>query len=203
MQKIGIDARILFKENPSPHTRLFQCLLQENYLSHYYFQFFLYTNSTNNYKPYYLDADNVFVRRIKSNSYSEFWWLNRDLAKAMQKDGINLFLSPYYKFPIFSLISSFAMIHDLAFFMNPKGLIAPRYQSIVSRASLYVRIFVFCRLAAKIITVSHYSSKAIQKILKVAPSKIEVCFNGVFPVIDSNFDYDLLNYSNSQTNKVH
>lgn len=91
MQKIGIDARILFKENPSPHTRLFQCLLQENYLSHYYFQFFLYTNSTNNYKPYYLDADNVFVRRIKSNSYSEFWWLNRDLVKAMQKDGINLF----------------------------------------------------------------------------------------------------------------
>jgi len=33
--KIGIDARLLFRDKPSPHIALFQTLLQENLFSPY------------------------------------------------------------------------------------------------------------------------------------------------------------------------
>jgi glycosyltransferase involved in cell wall biosynthesis len=178
--KIEIDARLLFRDKPSPHIALFQTLLQENLFSPYPWTFVLYTDNHSVAKEE-TQAENVIVRQIERSSRfkNELVWFNFELARALERDKINLFLSCYYRIPVWTSIPCLNMIHDLSFFVVPSHMVIPRYKSRIRRWMLFLMLRLHCQKATKTLTVSNYSKTCLSHILGLDENNILVFSNGI------------------------
>lgn len=200
MKKIGLDARLLLKKEPSSHAHLFQCLLKQNYLFNYDFYLFLYTNQKEIYQNDYLNAPNVFIRYINSNSSCEFWYFNKYLVKAMQQDSIDLLVLPGYKLPILSVIPSITIIHDLYAVSNFQKKLNPikhPKKKILKEIFIYLRFVLYFWKAKKIIAVSNYSKSEAIRLFKIPNQKLEVCYNSCLPI---KFSDNLFNHLTVKNN---
>jgi len=96
------------------------------------------------------------------------WWDQVTLPRALARDRITVFLSPYYKGPVRAPCPVVLTIHDL-YFINYPGRHRPVYESIVTRAAR-----LYASRATAIISDSEYSKRAIVDRLAVSSAKVSV-----------------------------
>ncbi len=96
------------------------------------------------------------------------WWDQVRLPRRLAQDRISVFLSPYYKGPLFSPCPTVLTIHDLLFIGYP-GARRPWFDvGMTALAGLYAR------RATAIITDSEYWKRSIVDQLGVTPAKVRV-----------------------------
>lgn len=101
------------------------------------------------------------------------WWDQVTLRRHLARDRVSVFLSPYYKAPLFAPCPVVLTIHDL-FFIGYMGRRRVVYDAVLRRlARLYAG------RADLVITDSEYSKRAIVGRLGVDPRKIRVIHVGV------------------------
>ena len=96
------------------------------------------------------------------------WWDQVTLPRALARDRITVFLSPYYKGPVRAPCPVVLTIHDLYFIDYPGGH-RPVYEAIVTRAAR-----LYAGRAAAIVSDSEYSKRAIVERLGVSAAKVSV-----------------------------
>ncbi len=96
------------------------------------------------------------------------WWDQVRLPRELDRDGIEVFLSPYYKAPIGAPCPVVLTIHDLFFIDHA------RRASTIRAAALSAAAKVYAGRAAAVIADSEYSKRAIVARLKVPEAKITV-----------------------------
>jgi glycosyltransferase involved in cell wall biosynthesis len=96
------------------------------------------------------------------------WWDQVALPRALARDGITVFLSPYYKGPVRAPCPVVLTIHDL-YFINYPGRRRPVYEAIVTRAAR-----TYAARATAIISDSEYSKREIVTRLGVSSAKVSV-----------------------------
>src|SRR2546427_7297788 len=95
----------------------------------------------------------------------------------LARDRISVFLSPYYKGPLFSPCPVVLSIHDLYFIQYPRKR-WPAYGALTTRlARLYAS------RAAAIIADSEYSKRSIVERLGVSPGKVTVIPVALWPEV--------------------
>jgi glycosyltransferase involved in cell wall biosynthesis len=99
-------------------------------------------------------------------------WFNHSITKALKKYNCDGFISPDGYISLRTTVPQLAVIHDLNFEHNPEDI--PR------QALKYLKKYfpLFAKKANRICTVSHFSKEDIVKIYGIAPSKIDVTYNG-------------------------
>jgi glycosyltransferase involved in cell wall biosynthesis len=109
---------------------------------------------------------NVTLQTI--DSHWTQWWDQVSLPRRLARDLVSVFLSPYYKGPLFSHCPVVLSIHDLYFIQYPRKR-WPAYGAMTTRlARLYAS------RAAAIIADSEYSKRSIVDRLGVSPGKVTV-----------------------------
>ena len=96
------------------------------------------------------------------------WWDQVTLPRALARDGITVFLSPYYKGPVRAPCPVVLTIHDL-YFINYPGRHRPAYEAVVTRAAR-----LYAARATAIISDSEYSKREIVARLGVSAAKVSV-----------------------------
>ena len=104
---------------------------------------------------------------ILDSSWTQ-WWDQVTLPRALARDGITVFLSPYYKGPVRAPCPVVLTIHDL-YFINYPGRRRPVYEAIVTRAAR-----LYAARATAIISDSEYSKREIVTRLNVNAAKVSV-----------------------------
>jgi glycosyltransferase involved in cell wall biosynthesis len=105
--------------------------------------------------------------RVLESAWTQ-WWDQVVLPRHMADDGISVFLSPYYKAPLYAHCPVVITVHDL-FFIGYPGQWRPFYDFGMTGLA---RLYAAC--ATAIVTDSAYSQRAIVDRLHVAPSKVRV-----------------------------
>lgn len=96
------------------------------------------------------------------------WWDQVSLPRRLAEDQVSVFLSPYYKGPLFSPCPTVITIHDLLFIRYP-GCRRPWFDK---RMTLMAKLY--ASRATAIITDSEYSKRAILSLLHVPAEKVRV-----------------------------
>jgi glycosyltransferase involved in cell wall biosynthesis len=96
------------------------------------------------------------------------WWDQVTLPRALARDAITVFLSPYYKGPVRAPCPVVLTIHDL-YFINYPGRHRPVYEAIVTQAAR-----LYAARATAIISDSEYSKREIVARLNVNAAKVSV-----------------------------
>jgi glycosyltransferase involved in cell wall biosynthesis len=103
------------------------------------------------------------------------WWDQVTLPAALRRDGVDVFLSPYYKRPLAAPCPVVVTIHDL-FFIGYPGRRRPLYDATMTRlARLYARG------ASAIVADSEHSRRAIVARLGIDAARIAVIPVGLGP----------------------
>jgi glycosyltransferase involved in cell wall biosynthesis len=96
------------------------------------------------------------------------WWDQVCLPRQLLRDRVSVFLSPYYKGPLFAPCPVVLTIHDL-FFIHYPGRRRPVYDA---AATAFARLYAV--RADALITDSEYSKRSIVERLHVDPGKVTV-----------------------------
>jgi glycosyltransferase involved in cell wall biosynthesis len=96
------------------------------------------------------------------------WWDQVALPRALARDRVTVFLSPYYKGPVRAPCPVVLTIHDL-YFIDYPGRRRPLYEAIVARAAR-----LYAGRATAIISDSEYSKRVIVERLGVGAAKVSV-----------------------------
>lgn len=112
--------------------------------------------------------------RVISGRWTQ-WWDQATLPRQLARDRVSVFLSPYYKGPLFAPCPVVLTVHDL-FFIEYLGRRRPVYD-----AALRTAARLYAHRAAAIIADSRYGKRAIVDRLGVAPEKVTVIPVGVGP----------------------
>ncbi|MCD6178780.1 MAG: glycosyltransferase family 4 protein [Bacteroidales bacterium] len=100
-------------------------------------------------------------------------WFHLRIPQLLKKYDIDVFVSPDGFLPLKSKVPSLAVIHDINFEHQTKGI--PFFA-----AKYYKHYFPkYALIASKIATVSKYSKNDIIKTYNIVPSKISVVYNGI------------------------
>ena len=127
------------------------------------------------------DADFIFAPNVKGvvvypqarHPILYCLWFQYSLPKILEREKIDLLLSPDGFIPLNSKVKSLAVIHDIAFehFDNGVSWLNQLY---------YKHYFPkFAKQATRIATVSNFSKEDLIKTYQLNPGKIDVVFNGV------------------------
>jgi len=172
--RIGIDGRE-FTERTTGIARLLGSALEEISRIRPEWEFVLYGNQTT-VLPF--QSGRFVFRRLPERV--TFWWDQVTLVEGLKKEKVSLFLSPYYKIPLFAPCPVIHILHDLII-LTHESYRSPRF---FLQRSVYDRLGrLYARRADLILTDSFYSKKWIQKIFKVPADKIEV----IYPGLDRRF----------------
>ena len=96
------------------------------------------------------------------------WWDQVTLPRALQRDGVDVLLSPYYKRPLRTPCPAVVTIHDL-FFIGYPGRRRPLYDGAMTALAR-----AYARGAAAIVTDSEHSRRAIVERLGLRAERIAV-----------------------------
>lgn len=118
-----------------------------------------------------------------------FWWDQVTLAYHLGKEKIDLFLSPYYKIPLFSPCPVIHILHDLI------PLTSEAYQStrfFLKRTIFYAAGYLYAQRSRLILTDSFYSKMCIQRMFKVPEEKVRVIYPGLSEEFQRPKDEEIL-----------
>jgi glycosyltransferase involved in cell wall biosynthesis len=174
MKKVAINTRFLLKDKLEGfgwftyHTA--KNLVARNPDIEFYFLF------DRPYSTEFIFAENVTPVILYPQARHPLlfrWWFDFSVSRFLRKNNIDLFISPDGYLSLKTDVPQISVIHDLNFEHFPEDLKAHH--------SKYLRKFFpkFAQKAAHIITVSEYSKRDIIQTYGIAPSKIDVAYNGV------------------------
>ncbi|OGS33773.1 MAG: hypothetical protein A2293_08445 [Elusimicrobia bacterium RIFOXYB2_FULL_49_7] len=169
--KIGIDCRE-FTGNLTGISRVlfnFFKYVAENDIKH---EFLLFGNNKTYFDYDFLKSGKFKIFRLKGNMF--FLWDQVKQRRALERNSVDLFYSPYYKMPFYTKIPSIISLFDLTYFV-----VEPYSKRMFYNAYLKFYISRSVSKAKKIITCSEYSKRDIVNILGVDQRKIEVVYLGV------------------------
>lgn len=176
--RIGIDAREIQGQMTGIGRHLKSFLKHIEGAPH---EYFLYYSQMPENKP---DCPKVNIRIF---SGQKLIWDHILLPKALIRDKIDLFFSPYYKRPWSLKVKSIITVHDInPLFMKSYSLFYKIYFKTILKQSLKKSDF--------IVVVSRYVKKQLCSLFNVDPQKIVVNYNS----LDENF----LNVDESQMYSV-
>jgi glycosyltransferase involved in cell wall biosynthesis len=118
------------------------------------------------------EVPNRFVK--KSVSANPFYRLGFDLTRRVVIDKPSL-LHVQYTAPPVCPVPVVVSVHDVSYLERPEYFTAPR------RLQLQATVAYSVKRAARILTVSEFSSKRIQSAYGISPDRIEVIYNAVSP----------------------
>lgn len=172
--RLGIDGRE-FTEKTTGIARLLVTALQELRMKRPGWDIVVFGNQHSRLPS---EIKGVFFRCIPE--HFTFWWDQVTLANYLRKEKIDLFLSPYYKIPLFPPCPVINILHDVIIVTN-KAYRTLRY---FLRRSVFVSLgFFYTQRSQCILTDSFYSRRCIQRLFKVPEGKIRV----VYPALASGF----------------
>jgi len=127
------------------------------------------------YDPEFIFANNVIPVVLKPQSrHPILWyiWFEFSVKRFIQRNRIDLFISPDGYLSLKSKVLQVGVIHDINFFHFPKTI--PPF------VRLYYNFFVqkFAQRANRLATVSEYSKGDICRSYGIDPKKIDVVYNG-------------------------
>lgn len=172
--KIAVNTRLLIKGKLEGIGRFAHESLQRIVLAHPEVDFyFLFDRAPDDYFIYADNVKPVVLGPQARHPFLFILWFDWSVKNWINKNRPDLFLSPDGYLSLNARVNSLPVIHDLNFEHYPEGI--PR----ISR--WYYRTFFpkFAALAKRIVTVSEYSSKDIQKVYEIPKDDIDVVFNGV------------------------
>lgn len=183
MKKIGIDARELKKITGI--SRILTYLLQYEKL-YSEFKIFLFGNQYTNFNNI-----NEKIVYVTINEKITLLWDQILLNNAIKKYEIDLFFSPYYKFPLLTDIPSIISIHDITYL-----LIEPYRNQIKNKFFIKNFIKIAAKKVKKIITCSNSTKKDLCKILNIEEDKIEIIYDAVSNEFSPKDKQDVLKVKN-------
>jgi glycosyltransferase involved in cell wall biosynthesis len=113
------------------------------------------------------------VRPVQLHGAWTPWWDQVVLPRALARDAVDVFLSPYYKGPLSAPCPVVITIHDLYFIAYPGRPRPLRDAALTALARLYAR------RASAVITVSEASRRDIVARLGLSPARIAVIPSGL------------------------
>jgi glycosyltransferase involved in cell wall biosynthesis len=169
--KIGIDCRELGAYQTGIGRILIE-FLREARRKAKDFEFILFGNE----KTDFLSFQDIILdyRRVVIKERWTFWWDQIQLKKALQKNEIDVFFSPYYKIPLLTRAKTVLSIFDLTY------LLVEPYAGHLKN-TIYVKNFIklAARKAKKIITCSNSTKEDLSEILHLPQGKINVVHLGI------------------------
>lgn len=124
----------------------------------------------------FIFSDNVIPLVLSPQARHPFLfyiWFHWRIPQLLKKHKIDIFISPDGFMPLKMNIPSLAVIHDINFEHQSKGI--PFFA-----AKYYRRYFPkYAQVASKIATVSEYSKNDIEQKYNIQPSKVNVVYNGI------------------------
>lgn len=169
--KIGIDCRELGAYQTGIGRILIE-FLREARRKTKDFEFILFGNEMTDFLSFQdilLDYKKVVIKERWT-----FWWDQIQLKKALQKNEIDVFFSPYYKIPLLTRAKTVLSIFDLTY------LLVEPYAGHLKN-TIYVKNFIklAARKAKKIITSSNSTKEDLSEILHLPQGKINVVHLGI------------------------
>ena len=172
MLRIGIDGREFEKGKITGIGRYLLDFLKFATENKQGWKFILFCNQYTG-----LDFDAKNLEKITIPEKVTFFWDQIKLPYYLRKEKIDIFLTPYFKAPVFAPCKLVVIINDLIpiKIQNSKFKI----QNFLGRLYFWILGKMAAKRADKIITISNYSKKDIIGMFKVAEGKIEVVYLGV------------------------
>jgi len=170
--KIAVNTRLLLKGKLEGIGRFTYETLKRMTRNHPEHQFLFIFDRP--YAPEFIFSDNVEAVVIGPQARHPFLyllWFELSIPKVLKKWGADVFLSPDSYLSLSTDVPSVPVIHDLNFEYYPKDLpfFARQYN---------LKMFPqFARKATRVLTVSEYSKKDIQKLYGIPETKIDVVYN--------------------------
>jgi glycosyltransferase involved in cell wall biosynthesis len=167
MLKIGLDAREFQKGNlVTGIGRYLLNFLEFVTVNKPDYEFVLFCNQHTE-----VDLESPNLKKIMIPEFLTFWWDQVQLPLSLRREKIDVFLTPYFKAPLFSPGRLVVIIHDLIpllyeAYRNPGRI--PNRIYFKNLAGMAVRN------ADRIITISQHSKKDIMKVFGVPEEKIAV-----------------------------
>lgn len=190
MLKIGLDARE-FQQGDivTGIGRYLLNFLEFATVNQPDYEFVLFCNQNTK-----VDLASPNLKKIMIPEYLTFWWDQVQLPSYLRREKIDIFLTPYFKAPLFSPCKLVVIINDLipllyGAYRNPRSSLIKIYFKTFARLAV--------RNADRIITISQHSKKDIMKVFGVPGEKITVitlAADGAFRQIDSEFSGVLSKY---------
>ncbi|MCG2726256.1 MAG: glycosyltransferase family 4 protein [Elusimicrobia bacterium] len=167
--KIGIDARELISGKTTGIGRFLLEFLKVA-RSCGKFEFVLFGNRHTDFESPELKG----YKKIVIDEYLTILWDQFQLKKAIEQNKIDIFFSPYYKFPLMSSAPCVISIFDITYL-----LIEPYKNQWINK--FYRRNFLKLaeKKAKKILTISHNTKHDLVKLLNLPKEKIEVVYLSV------------------------
>ena len=111
------------------------------------------------------------LKKIIIPEFLTFWWDQVQLPSYLRREKIDIFLTPYFKAPLFSPCKLVVIINDLipllyGAYRNPRSILIKIYFKYLAGMAV--------RNADRIITISQHSKKDIMKVFGVPEEKIAV-----------------------------
>ena len=171
--RIGIDIRELEKGKKTGIGRMLLDFLEYISTSDTSNEYILFGNQKTE-----LQITRILQKNVKVKIVSEritFIWDQVKLPIAISREGIDVFFSPYFKVPILAPCPLVNVIHDLIPLHYPVSGI--RYPV----SGIYYRYFgrLCAKFSKKVITISKYSKREIEEVLRIPGEKIEIIYSGV------------------------
>jgi len=109
------------------------------------------------------------LKKIRIPELLTFWWDQVQLPSALRREKIDIFITPYFKAPLFSPCRLAVIISDLipllcGVYRNPRGFLKKAYFRYLAGMAV--------KNADRVITVSQHSKKDLMKIFCVPEEKI-------------------------------
>jgi len=164
--RIGVDVRELQEGVWTGIGRVVEAFLSEAPSLSPDVELFLYADRAT--RPE-LEKNGFHLRRLPQPS--TLWFDQLALPRALRRDRVHVFFSPYYKAPLFSPCPAVATIHDVLFLKVgdrrlKHALFKPWARLIASRCE-------------SVLTDSEQSRRDLEEVLKLSPSKLSVIPLGV------------------------
>jgi glycosyltransferase involved in cell wall biosynthesis len=122
-------------------------------------------------------ADAAFPHRVTvfsppPNEPGGTWWEQTQLPRLARRAGVDVFFAPGYTAPLRLHCPSVVAVHDVSYFAHPEWF---HWREGLRRRWLTKSS---ARRASRVVTISEFSSREIQKWLGVRPERIRIVFPG-------------------------
>jgi len=169
--RIGVDGRELLKGEKTGIGRFTEIFLKEILELKKDWIFIVFGNQYSDFKEFkkYSNFKSVLV---KENI--RILWDQHILLKYLGKEKIDLFFSPYHKFPLLTKIPKIIIVHDVIPFVFKK----------YRRKNLFLKYLysLYLKKADLIITPSCFSKEKILEVFNVEEEKTKVVYEWINPV---------------------
>lgn len=175
--RIAVNTRLLIKDNLEGIGRFTYETLRRLVLNHPEVEFiFIFDRK---FDPEFVFSSNVkcvVVYPQARHPFLYYIWFQYSLPKVLEREKVDILLSPDGFIPLNTNVKTLAVIHDIAFEHFKYG--------VDWFHQFYYKYFFpkFAHKASRIVTVSTFSKTDLVKTYQLAPEKIDVVYNGVSTV---------------------